>query len=141
MENVIINFDLVKISTEQFAVFKENFHSEGKIKLNTSLTFGLNTEEKIFVVTPNYIFECDDKPMIIIQVNCFFKIEEQAWTSFVKGKKISFPKKFVAHMTMITVGTSRGILHTKTENTIFNEFVLPTLNVAAMIEKNVDFDI
>ncbi|WP_262906606.1 hypothetical protein [Tenacibaculum finnmarkense] len=41
---------------------------------------------------------------------------------------------------MITVGTTRGVLHSKTDNTIFNEFILPTLNVSQMITEDGEFE-
>lgn len=105
------------------------------------MIFGLNSDDKIFSITPKYTFESNSKPFISIQVSCYFKVEDEAWQSFIKENKIIFPKGFIAHMSMITVGTSRGVLHTKTENTIFNEFILPTLNVSKMVSEDVEFDL
>jgi hypothetical protein len=140
-DNTIINFGLLKITTEQFAVFEENFNKNEVINLNTNLSFGLNSNDKVFLVTPKYTFENEGKPFITIQISCFFKIDDATWDSFKTKKQIVFPKDFVAHMAMITVGTSRGILHTKTEGTIFNEFILPPLNVSEMVGEDVSFDL
>jgi hypothetical protein len=140
-DNPIINFSLLKIKTEQFAVFEENFNKNEVINLNTNLAFGLNSNDKVFLVTPKYTFENEGKPFMAIQISCFFKIEDATWNSFMKKKQIIFPKDFVAHMAMITVGTSRGILHAKTESTIFNEFILPQMNVAEMVGDDILFDI
>lgn len=139
--NAIINFSLLKIKTEQFAIFEENFNKNEVINLITNLSFGLNSNDKVFLVTPKYTFENEGKPFMAIQISCFFKIEDTTWDSFKIKKKIIFPKDFVAHMAMITVGTSRGILHTKTEGTVFNEFVLPPMNVAEMVGEDVSFDL
>lgn len=139
--NPIINFNLLKITTEQFAIFEENLSKDGVINLNTNLSFGLNSKDKVFLVTPKYTFENEGKQFLTIQISCFFKIEDATWDSLIDNKQIIFPKEFVAHMAMITVGTSRGILHTKTEGTVFNEFVLPPLNVAKMVGEDVVFDI
>ena len=138
--NAIINFNLLKIKTDQFAIFEENFNKSEVVNLNTNLSFGLNSEDKVFLVTPKYTFEMDGKPFMTIQISCFFKIEEATWNSFKKKKQIVFPKDFVAHMAMITVGTSRGILHTKTEGTAFNDYILPPLNVAEMVVEDITFD-
>jgi hypothetical protein len=43
-------------------------------------------------------------------------------------------------MGMITVGTCRGILHAKTENTKFNQFLIPTINVAELIKEDSVFE-
>jgi len=37
----------------------------------------------------------------------------------------------------LTVGTVRGILHTKTEGTNFNGFVIPTINVTELVTSDV----
>jgi hypothetical protein len=137
--NTIINFNLLKIKTDQFAVFEENFNKSEIVNLNTNLSFGLNSDDKVFLVTPKYTFEIQGKPFMTVQISCFFKIEDSTWNAFKKKKQIVFPKDFVAHMAMITVGTSRGILHTKTEGTVFNEFILPPLNVSEMIGEDVVF--
>lgn len=139
--NISVNFALVKIKTEQFVIFEENFNKDEVVNLNTDLSFGLNSVDKVFLVTPKYTFENNSKPFMAIQISCFFKIEDSSWESFIKDKKIIFPKDFVSHMAMITVGTSRGILHTKTEGTVFNNYILPFLNLTEMIIDDVPFDI
>ncbi|MPN63841.1 hypothetical protein SDC9_211608 [bioreactor metagenome] len=50
------------------------------------------------------------------------------------------PKNFMQHLAVITIGTARGILHAKTENTPFNQYVLPTINVSEMIKDDVTFE-
>ena len=140
-KNTNINFSLLKIKTDQFALFEENYRANETVNLNTNLTFGLNSEDKVFLVTPKYTFESNKKPFITIQTSCFFKIEDVAWNGFILNGKITFLKNFVAHMAMIAVGTSRGVLHSKTENTIFNNYILPTINVSKMIPEDVVFDI
>lgn len=138
---VNINFSLLKVKTEQFVIFEENFNKNKVVNLNTDLSFGLNSKDKIFLVTPKYTFENNGKPFMAIQISCFFKIDDTTWESFIKKNQIIFPKDFVSHMAMITVGTSRGVLHTKTEGTIFNDYILPFLNVAEMVAEDIFFDI
>lgn len=139
--NTKINFLLLDIKTEQFAIFEENYIENELVNLNTNLTFGLNSDDKVFLVTPKYTFEIKKTPFMTIQISCFFKIEDSAWDSFKLDKQITFPKDFIAHMAMITVGTSRGVLHSKTEGTIFNKYILPTINVAKMIPEDITFDV
>jgi hypothetical protein len=139
--NISVNFALVKIKTEQFVIFEESFNKDEVVNLNTDLSFGLNSVDKVFLITPKYTFENNGKPFMAIQISCFFKIEDSSWESFIKNKKIIFPKDFVSHMAMITIGTSRGILHTKTEGTVFNNYILPFLNLTEMIVDDVPFDI
>ena len=138
--NFNIGFSLFQIVTEQFALFEENYSEKNKINLGTDLTFGLNKENKVFIVTAKFTFEMKKKPFMTIQVSCFFEINDKNWIEFIESDKITFPKPFVSHMAMLTVGTTRGILHNKTENTIFNNYILPTTNVAEIIADDVRFD-
>lgn len=138
--NSSINFSLLKISTDQFALFEENHLEDGKINLNTNMSFGLNVEDKAFSISIKFTFEMKKKPFMTTQVTCFFGIEKATWESFKLDDKVIFPKDFVAHMAMLTVGTSRGVLHSKTEGTLFNKYILPTLNVVEMIPEDVVFD-
>jgi hypothetical protein len=140
-KNFNIGFSLFEIKTDQFALFEENYSNKGNINLGTDLTFGLNKENKVFSVTAKFTFEMKKKPFMSIQITCYFAINETNWNDFVNGNRITFPKQFVSHMAMLTVGTSRGILHTKTENTIFNSYILPTTNVAEIISDDVWFDV
>jgi len=135
-----ISFSLSEIKTDQFAIFEENYTENAEISLGTNLTFGLNKEENIFLISAKYTFEIRSKPFLAIQATCFFTIDDSAIKTFRNEDKIIFPKSFVAHMAMITVGTSRGILHTKTEGTPFNKYILPTIDVAKMIPDDVIFD-
>jgi len=73
---------------------------------------------------------------LIIEVSCEFDISSEFWKEFDNKDKVRIPKGFMAHLAMITVGTTRGILHSKTENTKFNEFILPTLNITEMITED-----
>ena len=51
-------------------------------------------------------------------------------------QKLTVQKGFLQHMAVLTVGTTRGILHAKTENTPFNRYHLPTINLKDMINQD-----
>lgn len=138
--NQSIGFDLVQIKTEQFALFEENYLKDEEINLATNLSFSISEDNMSFMVTSKFIFEMQSKPFMSVQVSCFFNINESSWNSFKTEKGILFPKGFVSHMSMLTVGTSRGVLHSKTSGTKFNKYILPTINVAKMVSDDVFFD-
>ncbi len=50
------------------------------------------------------------------------------------------PKDFMRQLLVITIGTARGVLHTKTENTPFNRFLLPILDATNLIKEDVELD-
>lgn len=135
-----IQFNIKSIKTEQFALFEENHLDKGKINLETNLSYGLNTQEMVLLISIKFTFEMK-KPFMTIQVNCSFAIEKASFENMIKDDKLIVSKDFIAHMSMISVGTSRGILHTKTEGTIFNRYILPTINVAQMVPEDAVFDL
>jgi hypothetical protein len=143
MENSdkILEFKIINIKTEQFALFEENHLDKGEINLDTNLSYGLNATERNFIVSIKFTFGMKKKPFMTIQVNCNFEISQESFNSLIVDDKIILPNKFIAHMAMITVGTSRGILHSKTEGTIFNKYILPTINVSQMLPKDAIFEI
>ena len=132
----LVGFLLKKIHTEQFALFEENFIESIKVNLNAQIQFKLDHKNYMVGTFMGFTFEQEKKPFLKIEVSCHFKLEENAWRNFTdeKKSKTTIPKGFLAHLAMITIGTARGVLFAKTEGTLFNTFIIPTLNVSEMIE-------
>lgn len=141
-ENTQVGFVLQGIKTEQFAIFEENFAPKKETGLGTELQFKLDQNNKQIGVFIGFEFMQGKKVFLKIQVSCHFKVEEQSWDNFIKEKesKLVVPKVFLAHLAMITTGTTRGVLFAKTESTPFSKFIVPTLNVAEMIPEDASFD-
>jgi len=140
-ENTQIGFALNGIKTEQFAIIEENYAAKKETGLETELQFKLNQTNKQIAVFLGFEFLQGKKIFLKIQVSCHFKIEESSWNSFIQENKLIVPKEFLTHLAMITTGTTRGVLFAKTEATQFSKFIVPTLNVAAMIKEDASFDI
>lgn len=136
-----ISFRLLNIVTEQFATFEiENIPENNDLK--SELQFSINPESRVVACRMKFQFLHENQPIVVLSVVCNFDVEESSWNSnIVSNKKIILPRHFLEHLCVITVGTSRGILHTKTENTFFNKFMIPTLDVSTLVEKDVVFEI
>lgn len=140
MASEILEFELIGIQTQQFACFENNLPSKKKaISLNTNLEFGVNQEHKILTVAVTFTFENAKKVFIKIEVRCDFIVSETTWKSFNQEHELIFPKGFVRHLSMLSVGTARGVLHAKTEGTAFNDFILPTINLEELVEEDAHF--
>ena len=138
-EKEALGFALKALKTEQFATFEENFAEGGKTELTTGLEFKLSKSQKQIGVYATFTFEQDGKAFIKIKVSCHFTIAPASWNASVAGDKIVFPGGFVRHLATITIGTARGVLHAKTEGTPFNTFILPTINVQDLGNKDEEF--
>jgi hypothetical protein len=136
-----ISFRLLNIVTEQFATFEiENIPENNDLK--SELQFSINPENRVVSCRMKFQFLHKNQPIVVLSVVCNFDVEESSWNSnIVSNKKITLPKHLLEHLCVITVGTARGILHAKTENTFFNKFMIPTLDVSNLVEKDVVFEI
>ncbi|MCH2084689.1 MAG: hypothetical protein MK226_20050 [Saprospiraceae bacterium] len=144
IEENTIGFILQKITTEQFAILEESFQADENTELGTELKFSINALEKRISVFPRFVFRhSKQSPFLIIAVGGHFKISESSWKQFIQSEshQIIVPRNFMAHLCVITVGTTRGILHAKTEGTAFNQFLLPSINIFDIIQKDVPFNI
>jgi hypothetical protein len=139
MEKETIGFVLIGVKTEQFATFKENLSDKKKTNLTTALEFKIDQENKHIGVYSTFTFEQTKKAFIKVEISCHFAISPDSWQELLNGNKIIFPKSFIAHLTMLTVGTARGVLHCKTDGTEFNKFLLPTLNIEDLVTRDAEF--
>lgn len=134
-----LGFVLRRVITEQFATIADTVAEDNEIELQAALRFGVDTEHRFIVSFSKFEFEQNSKPILIIEVGCQFEIEEASWEKLKNDEPeaITLPKGFASHLAMLTVGTTRGVLHAKTEKTPFNQLILPTINVANMINEDV----
>lgn len=143
MSKAPVPFRLVRVNTEEFATFPEIEIQEDCIELKTGVTYAIDDENKAVKCVIRILFECSEKAFIVLQSSCEFEIEPEAWSKWLNAKntKLTIPKGFARHLAVLTLGTSRGILHSKTENTQFNQFLLPTTNVNELVKEDIKIDV
>jgi len=135
-----VSFGLRKIITEQFAVIESSYNEDNEnIELGTGLRFGFNLQNRFITTILSINFSQEKNPFLILEIGCFFEIIEEDWDKMynVETKEVSLSKELARHLVVLTVGTIRGVLHAKTENTPFNKFYLPTINVNNLVEKDI----
>ncbi|MDZ7898735.1 MAG: hypothetical protein U5N85_12050 [Arcicella sp.] len=142
-EDKTIGFEITQIATEQFAIITEVFQEGKDVQINHELNFGIDKINKRMLVrkTARY-HHIDSSPFMIITVSCQFSISNNDWQYLenIETDEIIIPRTFAIHLTMLTVGTLRGILHAKTENTQFNRYIFPPFNVEKLIPNILSFD-
>jgi hypothetical protein len=136
-----ISFSLSRISTEQFAIIEDAYKENSAIRIGTNLRYASDEEKKIIAVFSLFVFESNEKPFLIIEAGCHFKIKEESWEEMhnTDNNTLTVPKGFITHMSVLSIGTTRGILHAKTEDTSFSNFVIPTVNVTELIKEDAIF--
>ena len=142
-ESLNISFKFQGIRTEQFAIFPDKYNAKKDTALGTKLDFKLNNIENQIGCYIHFDFEQGKNRFITIEVSCHYVVEESSFNKFKdeEKKKVIIPKDFLTHLAVLTVGTTRGILFSKTEGSIFSSFILPTINLTEMIDVDAMFEI
>lgn len=141
MENkTSIGFGLRKITTEQFAIIESAYNKDNaEIRLGNTLRFGVNAEKRMVTVLLSVQFSQENNPFLILQIGCQFEIASEHWQHFYKleEESLTLPLAFARHLVVLAMGTLRGVLHAKTENTSFNKYLLPTINITELVKEDV----
>ncbi len=135
-----ISFGLRSITTEQFAIIESAFDkSNENIELSNGLRFGFNIEKRVVSVLLSVSFSQEKGPFLLLEIGCSFEIIKEQWDKLYNPDtgEIKLPLPLVTHLVVLTMGTLRGVLHAKVENTAFNMFLLPTINVTEMVKQDV----
>jgi len=136
------SFALKSIKTEQFAMIEDSFKQGEKVMFNNSIGFATDKNTKTIAVFTGFRFEQKNATFLLIEISCYFQLSEEDWNTFSNTDKntLSVPKDFMRQLLVVTVGTARGVLHCKTENTIFNRFIIPLLDATALIKEDVELE-
>lgn len=135
-----IGFKISGINTEQFAVLEDVYDKEKDISINAGLQFSVDPKQKGIGVHFTVQFKHEEDVFLLLKTGCFFLIDPNKWNELLSEneKSIVFPKKFISHLSVLTIGTTRGILHEKLkEDPTFNQFLLPTINVMEIVKEDV----
>lgn len=116
-------------------MFPENLIND-TIRVSTRYEFQLDKENKIILCKSGFQYSQGEKVILVLQIACYFDIEEKGFESFKQDQKIRIPVEFMRYLATISVGTARGVIHAKTENTPLNPIVLPPINLVEAIKND-----
>ena len=136
--NKQIGFFLRGIKTEQYATLENDFNDKAPVGGGLQVKFGVNLQENTIAQFSKFLFEQEGKPIMVIEVSCHFGIEPESFKSIINTelKQVVLPQEFASHIVTITVGATRGILHSKVENTKYNQFIIPLVDVTEVIKED-----
>lgn len=124
-----IKYALRGVTVEQFATIFEP--ASDSIELNVSIPIKTNYERKALAVGANVQFVEDGKPFLVAESFCHYEIENNCWDELSEGntKDVTLPKEFIDALARTAIGTIRGAICVKTENTPFAKYCLPIIEV------------
>lgn len=135
-----ISFQLIDIEVDEFAILEPSIPNEG-VQFVSRLQFTVDDKEEKIICSTIIEFILEKSVLMKLKTDVFFQIKPGHWKNFESDNKIKIPKAFLAHLGMISVGTTRGILFLKTENTTFRNFTLPLINITNMIDDDINIDL
>lgn len=135
-------FDLRRIQTTQYSINEDYSLIKDSIVLDTNLRFAANKEKRMIAVFTKFMFKQNQNPFIQIELMCEFEIKEDSWDDLLDKETllIRLPQDVAAHLTMLTIGSTRGALHARTEGTDFNRFMIPLIDVNKMFDKDIEIE-
>lgn len=123
-------FRMFGIHLDQFAILCNDRKDE--IGMNVSLNFKYGDEGKKVACVVAFDFTSESEKVMVLKITCDFEIQKDDWKKFSKDKEVVIPKDLLELFAVHTIGTARGVLFCKTENTQFNYVVIPPINVSEM---------
>jgi hypothetical protein len=134
-----IQFLLRLITTEQFAILDYNYSSELAVNFEISSSFGSDTANRIISPFIKCVFRQNNTPFIVLETACHFLIEEETWKIYFneEDELLTIPQNFAQHLVLLSTSTARGVLHAKTEHTIFSKYVVPIIDVQKLVSSDV----
>lgn len=136
----MVQFRMSRISVEQFAILVEEA-PQAEIVVDSDVSFGVIPNKQVVAVKFNITFTHEDKKLLVMELHCYFNVRPEDWKKFEKENKVVIPKDLLAHFAMHTVGTARGVLYCKTEGSLYNQFIIPPMNVAERIPEDIVIDL
>lgn len=136
--NQAIKFFMNRIIVDQFAILSNVApEDQSSVQFGINIEFSIDTENHVIACKMDSIFKDGDDPFMKLNTQCYFTIEPSDWDLFKQSDNTTIiPQHFLSHITMHTIGTSRGILHVKTESTPFNNYIIPPINVEEIIKED-----
>ena len=123
------------IHADQFATLVKEMPTED-LGFNVGLSYKYANNGKVIACSSKFTFTSKEEKILVIEVTCDFEISQESWTALVKDKTVIIPKSLLEFFAVHTIGTTRGIMFCKTENTSFNKLIIPPLNVADMVQND-----
>lgn len=128
------------IHADQFATLVKELPDKD-LGFNVDISYKYANKGKVVACSVKFTFTSKEEKILIIETTCDFEIEENSWADFVKDSTVTIPKNLLEYFAVHTIGTTRGIMYCKTENTSFNRLIIPPLNVTGMVQNDLVINI
>lgn len=127
-----IPYTISQIKTPQFAIFPDKFVNGEKVTMNVSVSFGVFKDLQQIKCGLDIQFLQGDTLLLTTVIECYFRISQEGINNIKEIGKIDVD--FLRYVGTIAIGTARGVIAAKTEDTVLNGIVLPPINLVKLIK-------
>lgn len=135
---MILHYKISKIETRQFAIFPENFRLDQPVNIKSSFAFNVKKDCSQIRCISKFEYNQDDRVVLVSEFATYFDIAPDGSEKIKLSKTISVD--FLRYMATIVVGTARGIIYAKSENTFINTVILPPINLVEAITEDLSIE-
>jgi hypothetical protein len=130
-------FGWYKIVTDEFAITEEKYAPSDPADMRIDLLFNMIEAEKLVTIKAKCLFYQADKILLVIAVSCIFNIHPDDWEKMFDAKTriltLSLPAAL--QFASLSVSTTRGVLHARTETAPLNSIILPPVNLNELVKE------
>ncbi len=134
-----IHFAWYRITTDEFALTDEKSDTAVNAEMRINLGFNSIQQDRVITIQTKCLFYQGDKLLMVIAVTCFFIIAPEDWEHIYNAETttLTIPLLPARHLASLCVSTTRGILHSKTEQMPEYNFIIPPVDLNEIIKEKV----
>lgn len=130
-----VEYRLAKIDTNRFDIHADNL-KDGDAEFRTELQFAYSNNPHAVRCRMSINMVQQGTPLMESVVDCHFEINTASVEALKQGDNIVIPAAVLIQFASLCYGTMRGIIHTKTEGTPINRFILPPMYFHEIIKQD-----
>ena len=125
-----------KMELEQFAMFEENCNPEmNEVQFHTEAQFSYDKDNYILCSKIIINMASQEKPLVKAELKSYFNLLPESVENLRTDGRIMFAPPLLVQFASLCYGSIRGVIFAKTIGTPINNYVLPPVYFANLIDK------
>lgn len=134
----MIRFQMYRANIEQFAIVSDISVKQTDVVVSTSTSFKYADAGRLIACVMRFEFKYAEQTLMILQLCCEFVINSNDLEQLKKDKTLEIPQSLLEYFASQVVGTARGVILCKTEDTNLTNVIVPTMDVTRLFSKGIN---
>lgn len=135
-----IKYKLVTIDDSQFAVFPDCYVKGKEVDIEAKANISTNKSGTELKCISRLELKQKDNLILVTEISCMYTIAAESW-EIINDKQKKLPEEFIRHVISIAIGTQRGIILSRTKDTMLHTFLLPPISLKEVVKRDLVIDI